>query len=196
MKNLIPLLLFTFSSSFTPGPNNFMIMNSGLNFGIKRSMPHYWGICLGFPVMFLIVALGLGAVFTKYSWVKECLKILGSIYMLYLAWQILTSNKKATMTHAPKPLNFLQVVLFQWINPKAWLMGIGAISIFTLSNNYIDNAILISAIYMLMCLPCVGAWLVFGTALQHILKKDSHRAWFNIIMAIALVASIGMIFLD
>src|SRR4051812_31285519 len=94
MNDLIPLLLFAVSTTFTPGPNNIMIMNSGMHFGIQKSLPHYFGICIGFPAMVLMVALGLGTIFTQYIWIKHGLKILGSIYMLYLAWQILRSTSK------------------------------------------------------------------------------------------------------
>jgi threonine/homoserine/homoserine lactone efflux protein len=196
MNDFIPLLLFALSASLTPGPNNIMIMDSGMHFGIQKSIPHYLGICLGFPVMFLMVALGLGAIFTEYAWIKQLLKILGSIYMLYLSWQILTSSSKVNVNYIRKPFHFLQAVIFQWINPKAWLMAISTISIFTLSNNYINNAIIISVVYFLMCIPCVGIWLLFGKFLQRILTKDSHRIWFNIMMALALVGSIAMIWLD
>lgn len=196
MNEFIPLLLFALSASLTPGPNNIMIMDSGMHFGIQKSLPHYLGICLGFPIMFLMVALGLGAIFTEYAWIKHLLKILGSIYMLYLSWQILTSSNKVNVNLIRKPFHFFQAVIFQWINPKAWLMAISTISIFTLSNHYIYNAIIISVVYFLMCIPCVGIWLLFGKFLQRILTKDSHRIWFNILMALALVGSIGMIWLD
>jgi threonine/homoserine/homoserine lactone efflux protein len=196
MNEIIPLLLFAISTTFTPGPNNLMVMNSGMHFGIKQSLPHYFGICVGFPAMVLMVAVGLGAVFTEYAWIKHILKIVGSIYMLYLAWQILTSHSKASSSQTRKPLSFLQAVMFQWVNPKAWLTAIGTISIFTVTHNYFSNAFVISTIYLLMCLPCVGAWLLFGKFLQHILKKNSHRIAFNIAMALALVASIGMIIFD
>ncbi len=195
MENFIPLLLFALSTTFTPGPNNLMIMNSGMNFGIRRSLPHYLGICLGFPVMVLMVALGLGAIFMKYAWIKHILKIIGSLYMLYLAWQILRSNK-ATMDSTRKPLSFIQAVLFQWVNPKAWLMAIGTISIFSMANNNFNNAVIISLVYFFMCIPCIGTWLLFGKFLQHILRKPNQRVAFNILMAVALVASIGMIIFE
>ena len=196
MKNIFPFLLFAISSSLTPGPNNFMIMNSGMHFGIKRSLPHYFGICLGFAIMMLMIALGLGVVFTQYSWIKEGLKIIGSLYMLFLAYKIMVSHNKPSHNPERRPLTFLQASLFQWVNPKAWLMGVGALSIFTLSSQYLLNAILISFLYFLTCIPCTGVWLVFGTYLQKIFKKDSHRVWFNIAMAVALVASIGLILID
>lgn len=196
MKDLLPFLFFTISSSFTPGPNNFMLMNSGMHFGVKKSLPHYFGICLGFSIMILITALGLGVVFTQYAWIKDILKIIGSLYMLYLAYKIVISHNKPNQITTLKPLTFLQASLFQWVNPKAWLMGVGAISIFTLSTHYMLNAILISLIYFLVCIPCTGAWLLFGKFLQRILKTDRQRLRFNLLMAVALVASIGMIFVD
>ena len=171
-------------------------MNSGMNFGIQKSLPHYLGICLGFPAMVLMVALGFGAVFIEYVWIKHVLKIFGSVYMLYLAWQILTSSNKANIGLARKPLSFLQAAIFQWVNPKAWLMAVSAISIFTISNNYFSNAMIISIVYFLMCIPCIGAWLLFGKFLQRILTKDAHRVWFNILMALALVGSIVMILFE
>lgn len=196
MNNFIPLLLFAISTTFTPGPNNIMIMNSGMHFGIKKSLPHYLGICFGFPAMVLMVALGLGAVFIKYVWIKNLLKIIGSIYMLCLAWQILISSGKPSLDQIKKPLNFLQVLMFQWVNPKAWLIAISTISIFTISDHYFNNAAIISVIYFLICIPCIGVWLLFGKFLQQILKKDGHRVWFNIVMALALVGSIGMILFE
>jgi threonine/homoserine/homoserine lactone efflux protein len=196
MNDLIPFTLFAISSSLTPGPNNFMLMSSGMHFGIKASLGHYWGICFGFAIMIVLVALGLGTVFTHYPLVKSILKIVGSIYMLYLAYQIAVSHSRPSIKHRAKPLTFLQACLFQWVNPKAWLMGVGAISIFTLSSHFVWNAALISLIFFITCVPCTGIWLLFGKFLQKILKTDRHRMYFNIAMAIALVASIGMIFMD
>lgn len=195
MHQLLPMLLFAFSTSFTPGPNNFMILNSGMNFGVRKSLRHYCGICFGLPAMTLIVALGFGTVFLKHPWVKEILKVLGSAYLLYLAWQIFTANTDPKVVETQKPWGFLQALLFQWINPKAWLMIIGAISVFSLSDAYSSNAIAISLVFLFTCFPSVGAWLVFGASLQKILKEEKHRRWFNTLMAVGLVASIALIFI-
>lgn len=192
----MPLLLFSVASSFTPGPNNFMVMNSGLSFGLKRSIPHYLGICLGFPAMVLIVALGFGTIFIKYVWIKQVLKILGSAYILYLAIQTLRATYGAEEKTEAKPFGFVKASLFQWVNPKAWVMAVGTISIFTITENYFNNALIISILFMITCLAGVGIWLVFGTWLKKILKKESHRRWFNISMAICLVASIALNFVD
>lgn len=196
LNNFIPLILFSLSSALTPGPNNFMVMNSGLHFGIKRSIPHCVGICLGFPLMVLLVALGLGAVFVKYYWIKTILKIVGSIYMIYLAWLIVTSHSKADTISTQKPLTFLQAALFQWVNPKAWIMAVSTISIFTITENYYMNAIIISIVFLITCIPSIGAWLLFGNMLQRIIKNDRQRVWFNILMALGIVGSIVMIIFD
>lgn len=196
MTDLFPLLLFTFATALTPGPNNILLMNSGLHFGLRKSMSHYFGICFGFPAMTLIVALGFGAIFLHHEWLKHVLRILGSVYMLYLAYQTLTADSSLTISIEKKPWRFIQALLFQWINPKAWLMAIGAISIFTITQNYLMNALAISSIFLLFCLPCLGIWLGFGVVLQKILKEEKHRRWFNAFMAFCLVASIVMIFVD
>ena len=196
LTDLIPLLLFTVSTSLTPGPNNFMLLNAGLNYGVKKSLGLYLGICLGFPLMVLVVALGFGEVFIHYPLLKQVLKILGSAYMLYLAWQIFSSDAKLKSEHARKPLHFFKAMLFQWINPKAWLMAIGAISMFTIMSNPFQNALIISGLFFLVCLPCLGVWLIFGALLQKILKEEWHRRLFNALMALGLVASVVMIFFD
>lgn len=196
MNDLFPILLFTIANSLTPGPNNFMLMNSGLNFGIKKSVPHYLGVCLGFPLMALLVALGFGSIFNQFVWIKFALKIVGSLYILYLAWQILIASNNSNASSNHNPFGFLQAIFFQWVNPKAWLMAIGAISIFTLTTNYFHNALAISVIFLLGCCVCSGIWMLFGACLQRILTQAKHRRWFNIIMAGGLVASIGMIVFD
>lgn len=192
----IPLLLFCLATLFTPGPNNFMLMNSGLNFGIQKSMPHYFGICLGFPLMILIVALGFGEIFQKYLWLKQGLKIIGSIYMLYLAGRILFSVVNSNGNNTLKPFSFFQAVIFQWVNPKAWLMTIGAVSIFTMSENTFLNALIISLFFLIIGFSSGYSWLFFGASMRKILKNAKHQRWFNISMAACLVGSIATVIFD
>jgi threonine/homoserine/homoserine lactone efflux protein len=196
MNDIVPMLMFGVASTLTPGPNNFMMMNSGLNFGVKRSMPHFFGVCIGFPIMVMIVALGFGTIFLKYLWIKQLLKFVGSAYILYLAWCIVSTIAKPKENTVAKPFSFLQACVFQWVNPKAWLMTIGAISIFSNSDSQFQDAITLSTIFLCTCLPCLGVWLIGGTFLQKILKNEKQQKIFNIIMALCLVASIGMILID
>lgn len=196
MNNLLPLLIFSISTSISPGPNNLMLLSSGLNHGIRKSLAHFCGICLGFSSMTLFVAIGLGVLFKSHPSVNEGLKYLGSAYMLYLAWKIYKSNDKIDASHSAKPLTFLQASLFQWLNPKAWVMVIGAISMFTLSTNFIINAIAICCAFLLAFLPSGFAWLYFGLLMQKVLKSEKHKHWFNTTMAILLVASVLMILFE
>jgi threonine/homoserine/homoserine lactone efflux protein len=196
MADLLPIIMFSAATTITPGPNNFMILNSGLHFGVKKSLPHYLGICFGFPLMVLLVALGLGAIFLQYSWLKDALKIVGSAYMLYLAWCIISTTTSPKEAGLAKPFSFLQALAFQWVNPKAWLMAIGAVSIFSIAESHFHNALAISAIFLLVCIPCIGIWMVCGAFLKRILKNERQQKWFNALMAFCLVASIGMIIID
>lgn len=173
-----------------------MILNSGLNFGVKKSIPHYLGISLGFPMMVLIVALGLEAVFLKYLWLKSTFKWIGAAYMLYLSWRIASSAVSEKTRAKNKPLTFFQGFLFQWVNPKAWLMAIGAISIFSISADYFHNALAISGLFLLMSIPITALWLIGGAMLKKLLREEKHMRGFNMSMAICLAASVILIFLE
>ncbi len=197
MENFVSVLLFAISTTLTPGPNNFMLMNSGLNYGARRSLPHFMGVALGFPLMFIILALGFGVIFQKFVIIKHILKILGSAYLLYLAYKIMNSHSNSNDTNnEADPLTFVQAMLFQWVNPKAWLMAISAISIYTDSSNYFKSIFYLSILFFLVCIPCGGVWLVMGTKIREYLTTDTHRKIFNFSMAAGLIASIGMIFFD
>ena len=125
-----------------------MLMSSGANFGIKPSLPHFLGICIGFPVMVLALGLGLGSLFEALPIVHQIIKVVGAAYMLFLAWKISQSKAKKKKGHEPKPLTFLQACLFQWTNPKALVMAIGAIATYTTLNGNINLQVL----FMAMCL--------------------------------------------
>ena len=196
MEELLALILFSASMMLTPGPNNILIMNSGLHFGIQKSLPHYMGICFGFALMVLLITLGLGAAMTDITWLKPVLKIVGASYMLYLAWCIYTAKVSTDGSREKKPFSFLHAALFQWINVKAWMMSIGVVSLFTISEDYLHNALIITLTYLVIGVPCIGIWLLGGAYLKRFLKEEKHYRRFNAIMASALVASIAMIFID
>jgi len=194
---LFPLLLFSFVASITPGPNNIMIMSSGLHFGIKKSLPHYLGICIGFPTMVLLAGMGVGILFTTFPFLHQWIKMIGAIYMLYLAWQIAVSHVKMHKHTRTKPLTFLQAFLFQWVNPKAWVMGMGAVTAYTVPGvNIFYQILLICCIFLLTAIPSIGVWLFFGSVLKRFLKSDTHRNYFNYTMSLLLVLSIALIFIE
>ncbi|MEO3878978.1 LysE family translocator [Rheinheimera fenheensis] len=191
MDLLFAVLFFAFSTTITPGPNNVMIMSSGVNYGIRASVPHWLGICLGFPLMVLLVGLGFGVVFERYPHLHQLIKVLGVAYLLWLAWRIASAEPKAIEQGKSKPFSFIQAVLFQWVNGKAWVMASGAIAAFTtVGGVYWLEVSIITAAFLLVAFPCVGAWLVFGAVLRKVLTKALFQRLFNITMAIILVLSV------
>ena len=127
----LALLLFAFVSSITPGPNNLMLLASGVNFGFVRTIPHMLGIGIGFLVLLLAVGFGLGAVLTAYPPIHTALKMAGGAYLLYLAWKIAMTRTMGAATGTAKPMTFLQAAAFQWVNVKAWVMAVTAMSLYT-----------------------------------------------------------------
>jgi threonine/homoserine/homoserine lactone efflux protein len=187
----VSFVLFGVIAAITPGPNNVMLTTTGLNFGVRRGVPHLLGICIGFPVMLALIGLGFGTLFQLYPILHEVIKIVGVIYLLYLAWKIANAGGGATEVGQSKPINFWQAAAFQWINPKAWIMGSSALAAYTtLDDNFFLQVLIICVTFMIITIPCAGIWLVFGAGLQHFLKDPGHLKIFNISMALLLIASI------
>lgn len=191
MDFYLAIFIFAASTTITPGPNNIMIMTSGLNYGIKNSIPHLLGICFGFPAMVLMVGAGFSVVFDMYPVLHEAIKILGVIYLLYLSWLIASSSPASLDTKKAKPLSFFQAALFQWVNPKAWVMATGAVSAFTtITSDLLSQVIIISLMFFIVAFPCVGIWLLFGMGIKKYLNTPRHQKVFNLSMAILLIASV------
>ncbi|MDR2308481.1 MAG: LysE family translocator [Paucimonas sp.] len=188
---LSAFVLFAFVSSITPGPNNTMLLASGLNFGVRRSIPHALGISVGFMVMVLAVGLGLGEVFKAWPPLYGILRYAGAAYLLYLAWKIATSGPMSGELDASrKPLGFWGAAAFQWVNPKAWVMAVGAITTYTPAQGYVFNVVVIAALFALVNLPSVGVWVMFGSALRNLLRNPRAVVLFNVLMAVLLVISL------
>ncbi|KGJ95807.1 LysE family translocator [Thalassotalea sp. ND16A] len=197
MELFLTILLFAFSSTITPGPNNVMIMTSGLNYGVKNSLPHLFGICLGFPTMVIIVGLGFGVLFEQYPFIHQIIKVLGIAYLLYLSWLIANANPNTLEGKNSKPFTFIQAFLFQWVNPKAWVMATGAIAAFTsVSGSILFEVSLISFAFLAVAFPCVGTWLYFGAGMKQVLQQEKYQRRFNVTMALLLVLSIVPVLLE
>mgnify|MGYP001811849788 CR=1 FL=1 len=190
---LAGLALFSFVSSITPGPNNLMLMASGANFGFRRTLPHMLGVGLGFTAMVTLVGLGLVGLFEAYPLSYDVLKVVSVIYLVYLAWKIATSAAPAGTDNAGgkrgKPLTFIQAVLFQWVNPKAWTMALTALTVYAPSQS-LWSVLLVAAVFGLINLPCVSSWTLLGQQLQRLLTSQRRLVAFNISMAVLLVASL------
>ena len=151
---LVALCLFAIATSITPGPNNIMLLASGVNFGLRRTLPHTLGISSGFCILLLAVGLGLGFLFTSFPLLQVALKILGSLYMLYLALRIATSrsfNQKGDQAShkQSRPMTFMEAALFQWVNPKAWVMAISSMSLYTNPAQHYRSTLAVALIFSL-----------------------------------------------
>ncbi|MEX0336224.1 LysE family translocator [Vibrio tubiashii] len=197
MEYLLSVALFAISSSVTPGPNNIMVMTSGVNFGVKKTLPLLLGICVGFTFMLLLVGLGFGQLFYVFPQLDLVIKTLGTAYLLYLAWQIAQSGNVSAAGGQSKPLGFMKGALFQWVNGKAWVVAIGAISAFTtVCGTYMSPNLTIAMTFFVASFPCVGVWLMFGSVLRQYLQKPSYLRLFNLTMSILLAISVLPVVID
>lgn len=185
------LVVFAFVTSITPGPNNFMLMASGVNFGFRRTIPHMLGIGAGFLSLLLGVGFGLGAVLTAYPALHLGLKIAGGAYLLYLAWRIAISRSMSEKnSKAARPMTFLEAAAFQWVNPKAWVMAVTAMAVYTNPAAPFLSVLLVAVAFALVNLPSVSTWAGFGMALRGFLSDPARLKWFNIAMGVALAISL------
>jgi threonine/homoserine/homoserine lactone efflux protein len=187
---LAALALFAFVSSITPGPNNTMLMASGANFGFRASLPHLAGVALGFFVMVLGVGLGLGRVFVAWPQLHGILAVVGGAYMLWLAWKIANAKGIAGGEAGARPQTFWQAAAFQWVNPKAWAIAIGAVTTYAPQARYNANILLVSLVFLSITAPCVITWTGFGVGLRRCLDRPAILRVFNLAMAALLVASL------
>jgi threonine/homoserine/homoserine lactone efflux protein len=192
MDYLLAVVLFAISSSVTPGPNNIMVMTSGVNFGVKKSLPLLTGVCVGFTIMLLLVGLGFSTLFERFPQLHFIIKCVGTLYLLYLAYLIARSaGTVQSNQQQSKPFSFMKGVLFQWVNAKAWVVATGAIAAFTTSGeSFYSQNIMIATTFFFVSFPCVGVWLSFGAILKNVLNNPKSRQWFNVSMAGLLVLSV------
>ena len=184
------LLLFAFVTSITPGPNNLMLLTSGVNFGFKRTIPHMFGIGSGFFTLLIGVGLGLGALIQTIPLVYTILKFAGGAYLVYLAYKIATSRSLGTVDGNARPMTFLEAAAFQWINPKAWVMAVTAMATYTSPHAYFTTVLIVGVAFALVNIPSVSSWAAFGQIMRSWLADPVRLKWFNMIMALLLIASL------
>jgi len=197
---LFPLLLFALVGSLTPGPNNIMLAASGVNYGFRRTVPHMIGICVGFPLMFLAVGMGLSQVFEKAPITHTAMKVTGSVYLLWLAWRVAIAEPVSTT--APnetknRPISFMQAAAFQWVNPKAWILVLGAIATYTtIGQALLPQVLAITLTFAIVSVFSVMVWTMLGVGIAQALKNSRSRRIFNFTMAAALAVSVLWILLE
>ncbi len=187
----LALVLFATITSVTPGPNNMMLFASGVNFGLRRTLPHMLGISCGFLVLLLAVGFGLGAVLKTVPVLYTVLKFAGGAYLLWIAYKIGTSRTLAEKGETgAKPMTFWAAAAFQWVNPKAWVMAVTAMATYTNQSHFFLTVLLVACVFAAVNLPNVSIWAGFGSVLRQWLSDPLRLKRFNITMAVLLVASL------
>jgi threonine/homoserine/homoserine lactone efflux protein len=190
-------LAFMVVMYFTPGPNNIMLLSSGLTYGFRRTIPHIVGIVLGFAFMVAIVGLGLGTVFLAYPILQTILKYAGAVYLIYLAAVIAISGPaKPGEEDGRGPMTFWGAAMFQWINAKGWVIVIGTITAYAAIAQFPVNIAIQTAISLLVGTVSTVVWALFGTALRPVLTSERLVRAFNVLMAFLLLASLYPVFMD
>jgi threonine/homoserine/homoserine lactone efflux protein len=187
------LALFAFAgiAAWTPGPNNTILMASGIQYGFRQTLPMIFGVGLGFPFMIGSIGLGLGKVFETYPVIYQFMKYAGAVYMLWLAWKIATAAPAdGESGEGKKPLTFVQGALFQWINPKGWIMAITALSAYTLQSHYYWGVLAVVMTFVFMGFTSAAGWAAFGTGLRRVMTNPKWFRIVNLALATSLVLSL------
>ncbi|MEW6149785.1 MAG: LysE family translocator [Bradyrhizobium sp.] len=190
-------LIFMVVMYFTPGPNNIMLLSSGLTYGFRRTIPHIVGIVIGFAFMVAAVGLGLGTVFLAYPILQAVLKYAGAAYLIYLAAVIAMSGPARPGEEEGRgPMTFWGAAMFQWINAKGWVIVIGTITAYAAIAQFPLNIAIQTLISLIVGTVSTVVWALFGTALRPVLTSERLVRGFNILMAILLLASLYPVFMD
>jgi threonine/homoserine/homoserine lactone efflux protein len=193
---LIAFVLFAAVMFFTPGPNNIMVMSSGLTYGFRRTLPHIAGVVIGFAFMVGAVGLGFGTIFIAFPVLQVILKYAGAAYLIYLAVMIALSGPPKPGETGRRPLTFWQGAMFQWVNVKGWVAVIGTITAYAGIANFPFNIVIQVVTFLAMGAASITIWTLFGSALRPFLTSPQAVRGFNIAMALLLLASLYPVFMD
>jgi threonine/homoserine/homoserine lactone efflux protein len=194
---LIAFVVFATVMLFTPGPNNIMLLSSGLTYGFRRTLPHVAGIAVGFSFMVAAMGLGLGAVFIAYPMLQTVLKYAGVAYLLWLAAVIAMSGPvKPGQDNSRGPMTFQGAALFQWVNVKGWVIAIGTITAYAAIAGFPWNILMQAALILFLGTLSSLTWAMFGSSLRPLLTSPRAVRAFNIVMAVLLLASLYPVFTD
>jgi threonine/homoserine/homoserine lactone efflux protein len=190
-ESFVPLVLFAAVMSLTPGPNVIMVTASAANFGFRRTIPHMLGVTVGFGILIMAVGLGLAGLFHAEPRLHEVLRYAGGAYLLYLAWCIARAGAGSGAAPRAKPIGLFQAALIQWINPKGWVIAVGALTAYTTATGDVRReTAVIAAVNAVTCLVSVMIWAGFGAAIGRFLGNPRARQAFNWLMAGLLIISL------
>lgn len=185
------MLTFMFVAAMTPGPNNIMLAASGANFGFMKTIPHIFGVVVGFFLLLLLVGLGLGQLFEAVPMVRQVFRVAALCFIFYLAWRIANSGRADDATKEPRPIRFWEAALFQLINPKAVVMSMTVNATFISPDHDFNGQFsVLVASFTILTFISVVAWAGFGLVIKQIISTSQRQRVFNIIMALLLIGSI------
>ncbi len=194
---LLAFIVFAAVMYFTPGPNNIMVLSSGLTYGFRPTIPHIAGITFGCAFMVAAVGLGFGTIFVAYPLLQTILKYAGAAYLVYLAAAIALSKPVAPGKHdGRRPMTFWGAVLFQWVNVKGWVMVIGTITAYAGIASFPWNIAIQVALCLLLGVVSTSIWTLSGSSLSSLMTSQRSVRVFNILMAALLLASLFPVFMD
>lgn len=191
----LPFAYFMAISSITPGPNNLMLAASGMNFGIRRTLPHMTGVVVGFTALMFLAAFGVGAVYKAYPQAHIMLSVFCAAYILYLAYKIATAGKPEAGTSGARPMTFVQAFMFQFVNPKGLVMALASTSTLLPHAPLAQQCLVLVIMGFLINGPCVTIWAGFGTGMAKLFTSEKSHHIINAILALALIATIPMMLL-
>ena len=192
---LLPLIFFSVAAAFTPGPNNIIGSYSGFNFGIKKSIPLILGVTFGYTILITLAASGLNIVFTAYPLLKTSIKIIGSIFLLYLAYKISFQNQ-VKEKNIKNPVKFFDTFIFQFINPKGVFAAITSISLFVeMGDKYLFHSIVVITVSFFCAITSITSWCLLGKFLRRFAENKKFIQRFNYTMSISLIVCVILIYL-
>lgn len=191
MDTLLPLATYAFASSITPGPNNLMLAASGVAFGVRRTVPHMLGIPAGFGTLLLLCSLGVGALITGLPAAALALKVLGTAYLAYLTWTMRHAFSAGAGNGRARPLSFLEAFLFQFANPKAWLMALTAASVFLPADGpSLGTLAIFIGVFVVINIPCIATWLTVGSSASRLILIDQWRRAFSVAIVMLMAYTV------
>ena len=192
----LALISFYFVMYVTPGPNNAMVLTSGIKFGFLKTIPHMSGITIGNVLQTIIVCLGLGKIFQMFPEIQDMLKIICALYLLYLGYKIIGSFSKIKNDRS-RPLKFYEASLFQLVNPKAWTISTMVASGFLPKDERLIISILfISITALIICPLSISVWAAFGSGIRNLVKNNKKKAFVEYFLAILLSTTAIMIVIE
>jgi len=194
---ILSLMLFVVAGAGTPGPNNTIVMASGAAYGFKRTLPAILGVNVGFPSMVMLVGIGLGQALEQWPIILDILRPIGILYLLWLAWKIATGPTDLKLKQEAKPPGFVQMALFQFVNPKAWTLSVAALSTFTgFWDSFLLEVTVIALVALAFGAPFTVGWTLLGVGAGKVISRPKHMLIFNLVMSVLLVVSVVPAIID